>query len=474
MRGVVFIIIFFSLLFLVFKRPYVGILMWFWISLMNPHRMIYGFATGINYAMIVAIVTLGSWLFLHPEESRMPPRDRTTFLFLALMIWITITTLISPAPFEGIWSYWLEAEKILLMTVVAYAMTTTRERFDQLVLVCVLSLAFHGFHGGIIAILHGGSWRVFGPPKSMIADNNDVGVALTMVLPLLIYLKQRYTQPYLKWPMIGLIGMTALGDLFTYSRAALLAISSVAFTFWLRSRQKLLIGILIVIAIIGVFQFAPARWFERMQTIQNYEQDGSAMGRLALWRMAWYISLKYPLTGAGFRWGYDLYWVNTQIAGSGLPPLTKPRTMHSIWFNMLSNHGFIGLALFVGFFVWIILDTRWLIRQTRGRPDLDWANKFARMLQVSLVGYGVGASFANLEMYDGFYVLVIMGAAARRIVAAELAARERAPVPQFAPAVATPSTPATVPVGQTVAPTPSSSRPVWRPGPRPVGLDRTI
>ena len=34
MRGVILFIVFFALLPLVFKRPYVGILLWFWISLM--------------------------------------------------------------------------------------------------------------------------------------------------------------------------------------------------------------------------------------------------------------------------------------------------------------------------------------------------------------------------------------------------------------------------------------------------------
>ena len=36
------------------------------------------------------------------------------------------------------------------MTLVAYTMTNTRERFDLLLLVCVLSLAYYGLSGGYI------------------------------------------------------------------------------------------------------------------------------------------------------------------------------------------------------------------------------------------------------------------------------------------------------------------------------------
>ncbi len=322
---------------------------------------------------------------------------------------------------------WAESEKMLVMTVVAYILTNTRERFDQLVLVCVASVAFYGFKGGIFVLMTGGGHRVYGPAASKIADNNDVGVALTMMLPLLIYLAQRYTQPYLKWPVRGLIGLTLIGDLFTYSRGALLAIGAMTSVLWLRTRHKLAIALVVVGAVVAVFQFAPAAWFARMQSIESYEQDSSARGRLFFWQLSWAIALRHPVTGAGFNWSYNPSWVNREVVGSGLPPLTKPRAPHSIWFKMLSNHGFIGLALFVGLFVAAVLNAQWLIRRTRGNADLVWANNFGRMLQASLAGFAVGGSFGNLDMYDGFYVLVIMVAAARRIVAAQLSAqRQRA------------------------------------------------
>jgi probable O-glycosylation ligase (exosortase A-associated) len=173
--------------------------------------------------------------------------------------------------------------------------------------------------------------------------------------------------------------------------------------------------------------FAPEGWFDRMQTIQTYQEDASAESRLWMWQISWIVALKHPITGAGFHWSWDWMWVNQQIQGSGLALMTRPRAPHSIWFEMLSCHGFIGLALFIGFFISAAADAQWLIRRTRSRADLIWANNFGRMLQVALVGFGVGGSFTNLDMYDGFYALVIMGAVARRIVAAELATQDRVP-----------------------------------------------
>src|SRR5690348_15018302 len=98
MRGLLLFIVFLGLLPMILKQPFVGILMWFLWSLMNPQRLVYGFGASINYAMIIAIVTIGSWLLLHPEEPKVPPRDRVTFLLILLMIWITITSLTGFGP----------------------------------------------------------------------------------------------------------------------------------------------------------------------------------------------------------------------------------------------------------------------------------------------------------------------------------------------------------------------------------------
>jgi len=320
-----------------------------------------------------------------------------------------------------------------------------------LLLVCVLSLASYGFIGGVFAILTGGAFRVQGPFGTMIGDNNHLGVALTMILPLVFYLQYRYTQPYLKWPLRALIGFTMIGTLFTYSRGALLALAAMGSVLWIRVRHKIAIGMAVVVAVVGLLAFAPEQWFGRVQTIQTYGEDESAQSRLWMWRMSWAMALKHPITGGGFRWAWNVNWANQELRNSGVtPPLTRPRASHSIWFEILSCQGFVGLALFIGVIVVGVVDGRWLIRQTRDRPDLEWANQFGRMLQASIVGYVVGGSFVNLGLYDGFYAVVVLGAAARRIVASELAIQDRALKPAFSGALSIP-TAAHARLGQPVA-----------------------
>ncbi|MGO9946474.1 MAG: putative O-glycosylation ligase, exosortase A system-associated, partial [Steroidobacteraceae bacterium] len=262
------------------KGPFFGILMWFWLSMMSPQKLVwYGFFSQIPYDLIVAVTTFLAWV-VKPGEPRMPPLDKTTVLLLLLMFWISITSLMGIGPSDQIFDKWQLTEKMLLMTVAAYILTNTQPRLDQLVAVVVLSIAFYGLRGGVFAILTGGAFRVYGPNGTMTGDNNDLGVALTMTLPLLFYLRERYSRPALKWPMLALIGLTIFGDIFTYSRGALVAVIAMSGVLWLRSRKKIATMFIIVIAAVGIWNFAPEKWFERMLSIESYQHDQSAESRL--------------------------------------------------------------------------------------------------------------------------------------------------------------------------------------------------
>src|SRR5258706_10100751 len=86
---------------------------------------------------------------------------------------------------------------------------------------------------------------------------------------------------------------------------------------------------------------------------------------------------------------------------------TDLHAAHSIYFQILGEHGFVGLALFL--LLWILLwrDASWIIRRTQGQDELRWASDLARMIQVSLIGYLVGGAFLSLAYYDVPYNLLI-------------------------------------------------------------------
>src|SRR5215470_12258031 len=58
MRDLLILGFVFAMLPFCFFRPYIGALMWVWISLMNPHRLTWGPAYGFPFAMLVAVTTM--------------------------------------------------------------------------------------------------------------------------------------------------------------------------------------------------------------------------------------------------------------------------------------------------------------------------------------------------------------------------------------------------------------------------------
>ena len=55
----------------------------------------------------------------------------------------------------------------------------------------VLSLAIYGIKGGVFTLDGGGSNKVWGPPSSMIFDNNQLAVGLLVCIPLMNYLRRK-------------------------------------------------------------------------------------------------------------------------------------------------------------------------------------------------------------------------------------------------------------------------------------------
>ena len=105
---------------------------------------------------------------------------------LLFAVWITITSCFALSPNQAdVWEKWSTVEKILFMCLVGYALTTTRERLNQLIWAVVLTLGFWGVKGAILGILRGGD--IHGPDQGPLSDRNDFGLGLILMLPLLFY-----------------------------------------------------------------------------------------------------------------------------------------------------------------------------------------------------------------------------------------------------------------------------------------------
>jgi probable O-glycosylation ligase (exosortase A-associated) len=130
------------------------------------------------------------------------------------------------------------------------------------------------------------------------------------------------------------------------------------------------------------------------------------MGRINAWWVAWHTALAYPL-GGGMSFQHDFLFERYGPYEQGV------RAAHSIYFEILGNHGFLGLFLFVMIWVSAYFTAGWLRKNTTDIPEAQWAGQLGAMVQVSLVGYLVGGAFLSLPYFDLPYNLVLMVVLAR-------------------------------------------------------------
>lgn len=407
MRALVFFCFLLGLIPSIFINPYIGVLLYSWISFMSPHRLVWGFVTEIPLALVTAIATLIAWLASNePKRLRF---DATVWLILAFAVVITVTTMLALNP-KAAFIFWDRTIKELLFVLVTIALTTNRIRFHALLWVMAVSIGYFGLKGGAFSLLHGGDFQVYGPPDSAIYDNNDIGAGLVVALPLMNYVRISSAHKWVRRGWLFAMANCLLAIIATYSRGAMLGLIAVSIFLWLKSKRKLVAGLVIPLAVIAAIAFMPQKYMERIDTIVHYQQDESAMHRIQIWGVALQIAVHRPLIGGGFAATFSQAVVNRYN------PRAVWRAVHNIFIGVLCEQGFIGFAIWLGLLFVGWRNSRQIQRLSRDRPEWQWANDFARMSQVSLVAYCVVGSFGNYAYWDYYYTILGLLAAARTMM----------------------------------------------------------
>jgi probable O-glycosylation ligase (exosortase A-associated) len=392
-------------------RPAIGVFLWVWVSLMSPHRLTWGFAYDLRFAYLIAIATLLGVLF--SREPKRLPLTPVTVVLLLMILWMNVTTLFAFDTALAL-PMWERVMKIQFMVFVALYLLHSKQHVQVLIWVLAGSVAFYGVKGGLFTLRGTGENIVYGPAGSFIEENNALALALVMTIPLLRYLQLQAARLWIRWGLVGAMVLCGLSILGSHSRGALLGVIAMLMVFWLKSRNKLVTGFVLVLLVPFAIGLMPEKWDDRMRSIQTYEQDASSMGRINSWQMAVNLAMDRPLVGGGFEVGtpslFDRY----------APDPSDVRSAHSIYFQILGEHGFVGLALFLLLWALVWWNASWIIKHSRNQSESRWASDLARMIQVSLVGYAVGGAFLNLAYYDVPYNMLVALVLTRILVEKEI------------------------------------------------------
>jgi probable O-glycosylation ligase (exosortase A-associated) len=303
--------------------------------------------------------------------------------------------------------------KIQVITFLTVLLITSEDRLKWLIWIIALSIGFYSIKGGLFTIATGGNFRVYGPGNSFIRENNALGLATLMIIPLMYYLWWSEKKKWVKNLLLAAIVLSAASAVGSQSRGAFVALAAVATYFWWQSNKKLISGLVLgVVLAVGAI-FMPQSWHDRMASIADYENDPSAMSRLDAWEYSINVANDRVL-GAGFSsWSKATYFIYN-------PDALGTYVAHSIYFGVLADHGWIGLIIFL-----TVLKLTWSsltfvsIRSPQSTLDQRAQRDLpilARMVKVSLVAYCSGGAFLSLAYFDLPWHLVAISIIMRALV----------------------------------------------------------
>lgn len=394
------------------RRPVFGVLGWVLFGVMNPHRLTWGPAFDFQFSQVIALATLGSVLV--SREHKQAKGGMPAVLLAVLLAWAVLNAWLGfnpPRSFE----YLDRVFKTFLFVWLILLLMHTRQHVHWLLGTLVFSLAYYGAKGGLFVIRNAGQFRVNGPQGSMIEGNNELAVGLIVAIPLIYYLSLQVPKRWQRWSLWGCLALCGMSVIGSYSRGAMLAIAGMSAFLWWRSTTKGVLAAALLALVFVAIPFMPEEWSARMSTIKAHDEDASASFRLVAWEAAYNLAVdRFPL-GGGFE--YETPAVAQRY--SPMPNLVM--VPHSVYFQNLGALGFIGLGIWLAFWLGVWWQCRWL-RQNAKRPEHLWAGQLGSMVQVSIIGYAIGGTFLNLGYWDGVYYVYCAVAVSLHVVRREIKA----------------------------------------------------
>lgn len=257
--------------------------------------------------------------------------------------------------------------------------------------------------------------------NTFLGDGNDYSLSVVISVPMCLYLILRSQSLWLRVFWIVALLALLLAIVGTQSRGASIALACVFLFLWWKGRQKVIGLALIAAVLVGVVSYAPDVYFERLNTVRNYEEEGSAMGRIMAWKTAIRMLAKYPMQGVGtghFAVKLGTEFRPPEFGDNNLPWLTA----HSMYFLLIGELGIPGITFLLAMLIGNYLINNRLMREARDKQS-ELAKLFM-MLNASLIAFAVGGAFLSVAYYPHLYVLSGIWTAAYFIYKRQQAAQQ--------------------------------------------------
>lgn len=402
------------MLYAMVQRPFIAVGMWVWTALFFPNGWVYGMASVIRFNLLFTAVAVLAYLAYRDKPKLI--LGGLGALVLLFFLWTIGSTVTTIGNVNVAWEYWSRFAKVVALFFFVILTIKDKLHVDFVIWCVALSVGFYAGLEGVKFVLSGGHHNIVGMASHVLGDRNELSVAFVMTLPLCFYLLSEYgaKSRILRLGLFATMGLLVISVIGTMSRGGFLALAVLGAYMYVKSDRKVLLTMLIVPLVIGLSFVVSDSWSSRIDTIQTADQDASFMGRVVAWKLSFIMATKHPFFGGGFKsleyfpvWSalssefLSYPWFYT---GNAVPNTTVGRAAHSVYFQVMGEHGFGGLILYLSCLGSAFFKAGRVARRAK-RAGIAWLRTLATMIQLSIFAFSLGGAALSFAYFDLIFAL---------------------------------------------------------------------
>ncbi len=361
---------------------------------------------------LASLLAIAWHLFI--SKSLKPHWSSTHLVFVIWFAWLTVCVFSASNKGMAI-EYWTGVLVKVFIMVFAISWWLTRFSHFSLVrmgimisgiLVAVVALS-NKMNG--IGLVEGTRVTISREYRSQLGDPNDL--SLVLMFPVSFLAAELFDKGANKYRRIfaavGLL-LAISGVIATQSRGGLLGIAAIlSFFLYQKVKNPLVVGLCAAVAMLAMMIFAGIGDRQSGGAAED-GVDASAMGRIYAWQAAINMALSNPLTGVGV----DNFYVNYYFYSPHWDG--KNHAVHSTWFQVLGETGFVGIGIFALLIASIYRSlSRVYCINALNHNDQVAVN--ANALKAGLIGFMVAGTFLTQAFTWPLYIILALTIALEKI-----------------------------------------------------------
>ena len=395
-----------------FTRPYIALCLVVFVDTVRPHTLSSSFLAGQSL-YLYSFAFLFVSVFFNMSKIRAPEKTSMMWLLILFFLWVSFTS-------SRGWDYEMVkfkydiVLKTFLFVLLFPLLIDARHKLECFLWVFAACLGFFVMVAGGKVLTGGGGYGMAiiqtTDLNSGLLETSTFSTMTMVLIPVVLYLIKHSTlvqeKTYLKRLLQGFIALALIATIGTFARTGMVAGAVLFVLLFLESKKKMkMIGV-VFLGLLAATPFLSEEYVTRMSTVQDVSQESSALGRIVVWRWTWDFVKENPYGGGFYAYRYNAGQLQKYVGeGEFFEPNEKGKAFHSIIFEVLGEHGFPGLGLFLFLIVYALSIGRKIYRDEKFP---DWQRDMAKMISFSLIVYCVGGLFVGIAYLPYLYFLIFI------------------------------------------------------------------